>query len=98
MPVRPLSESHMTLTRRSTLAVLGAASTLTAAPARAAQTKASPTRLWYRQPARAWVEALVVVYVREKQARLHLISTDRKLQCFLMPKPTPGHLPRWAFL
>jgi alpha-L-fucosidase 2 len=49
----------MTLTRRSTLAVLGAASALTAAPARA-QAKASPLRLWYRQPAKEWVEALPV--------------------------------------
>ncbi|MBO9547177.1 glycoside hydrolase family 95 protein [Caulobacter sp.] len=49
----------MTLTRRSTLAVLGAASALTAAPARA-QVKAGPLRLWYRQPAKEWVEALPV--------------------------------------
>ncbi len=49
----------MTLTRRSTLAVLGAASALTAAPARA-QAKAAPLRLWYRQPAKEWVEALPV--------------------------------------
>ncbi|MBO9545032.1 glycoside hydrolase N-terminal domain-containing protein [Caulobacter sp.] len=50
----------MTLTRRSTLAVLGAASALTAAPARAAQAKAGPLRLWCRQPAKEWVEALPV--------------------------------------
>lgn len=50
----------MTLTRRSTLAVLGAVSALTAAPARATRTKASPPRLWYRQPAKEWVEALPV--------------------------------------
>jgi alpha-L-fucosidase 2 len=50
----------MTLTRRSTLAVLGAASALTAAPARAAQAKAAPLRLWYRQPAKEWVEALPI--------------------------------------
>ena len=49
----------MTLTRRSTLAVLGAASALTAAPARA-QVKTGPLRLWYRQPAKEWVEALPV--------------------------------------
>ncbi|WP_454715578.1 glycoside hydrolase family 95 protein [Caulobacter segnis] len=49
----------MTLTRRSTLAVLGAASALTAAPARA-QMKTQPLRLWYRQPAKEWVEALPV--------------------------------------
>ncbi|WP_454759603.1 glycoside hydrolase family 95 protein [Caulobacter segnis] len=49
----------MILTRRSTLAVLGAASALTAAPARA-QAKTQPLRLWYRQPAKEWVEALPV--------------------------------------
>ena len=50
----------MTLTRRSTLAVLGAASALTATPARAVRSKPSPHRLWYRQPAKEWVEALPV--------------------------------------
>ena len=50
----------MTLTRRSTLAVLGASSALAGVPARAAAPKASPYRLWYRQPAREWVEALPV--------------------------------------
>jgi len=50
----------MTLTRRSTLAVLGAASALTTASARAATAKASPLRLWYRQPAKEWVEALPI--------------------------------------
>ncbi|MBO9707916.1 MAG: glycoside hydrolase family 95 protein [Caulobacter sp.] len=50
----------MTLTRRSTLAVLGAASALSGASARAAEVKARPPRLWYRQPAREWVEALPV--------------------------------------
>ncbi|HJV43939.1 glycoside hydrolase family 95 protein [Caulobacter sp.] len=51
----------MTLTRRSTLAVLGAASAVTSASARAATPpKAPPLRLWYRQPAKEWVEALPV--------------------------------------
>lgn len=51
----------MTLTRRSTLAVLGATSALTAATARAATpSKSSPWRLWYRRPAETWVEALPV--------------------------------------
>ncbi len=50
----------MTLTRRSTLAVLGAASSLTFTPSRAATAKPSPLRLWYRQPAKEWVEALPV--------------------------------------
>ncbi|ADG10373.1 glycoside hydrolase family 95 protein [Caulobacter segnis] len=50
----------MTLTRRSTLAGLGAASAATAAHAGGATPKASPLRLWYRQPAKTWVEALPV--------------------------------------
>jgi alpha-L-fucosidase 2 len=50
----------MTLTRRSTLAALGASTALANAPARAATSKGSPPRLWYRQPAREWVEALPV--------------------------------------
>jgi alpha-L-fucosidase 2 len=50
----------MTLTRRSTLAVLGASSALAGVPARAATPKGSPYRLWYRQPAKEWVEALPV--------------------------------------
>jgi alpha-L-fucosidase 2 len=50
----------MTLTRRSTLAALGASTALAKRPARAAQAKASPLRLWYRQPAKEWVEALPV--------------------------------------
>ena len=50
----------MILTRRSTLAVLGASSALVGVSARAATSKASPHRLWYRQPAKEWVEALPV--------------------------------------
>jgi len=50
----------MILTRRSTLAALGAVSALPAASAHAAGGKASPLRLWYRQPAKQWVEALPV--------------------------------------
>ncbi len=50
----------MTLTRRSTLAILGATSALAATVARAAAPKASPLRLWYRQPAKEWVEALPI--------------------------------------
>jgi alpha-L-fucosidase 2 len=50
----------MTLTRRSTFAALGASTVLANAPARAATSKVSPPRLWYRQPAREWVEALPV--------------------------------------
>jgi alpha-L-fucosidase 2 len=50
----------MTLTRRSTLAALGASTALANAPAWAATSKGSPPRLWYRQPAREWVEALPV--------------------------------------
>lgn len=50
----------MTLNRRSTLAVLGAAASLTFTPSRAATVKPSPLRLWYRQPAKEWVEALPV--------------------------------------
>lgn len=49
----------MSLTRRSTLAVLGATTAL-AGTARAATAKASPLRLRYRQPAKEWVEALPV--------------------------------------
>lgn len=48
----------MTLTRRSALAALGAAPAMAGAAARAAT--ASPLRLWYRQPAKAWTEALPV--------------------------------------
>jgi alpha-L-fucosidase 2 len=51
----------MTLTRRSTLAALGAAPALAATSGRAATASSgSPFRLWYRQPANAWVEALPV--------------------------------------
>jgi alpha-L-fucosidase 2 len=50
----------MTLTRRFTLAALGASTALSGASARAAAPKRSPLRLWYRQPAKAWVEALPV--------------------------------------
>ncbi|MDR6625757.1 glycoside hydrolase family 95 protein [Caulobacter segnis] len=50
----------MTLTRRSTLAALGAAPALAATSGRAATSAGSPLRLWYRQPAKAWVEALPV--------------------------------------
>jgi alpha-L-fucosidase 2 len=49
----------MTLTRRSTLAALGVASGW-AGGAGAATANASPLRLWYRQPAKDWVEALPV--------------------------------------
>ncbi|WP_299005114.1 glycoside hydrolase N-terminal domain-containing protein [uncultured Caulobacter sp.] len=48
----------MTLTRRSTLAALGAAPAMAVVSARAGTV--SPLRLWYRQPAKAWVEALPV--------------------------------------
>ncbi|PZR33614.1 glycoside hydrolase family 95 protein [Caulobacter segnis] len=48
----------MTLTRRSTLAALGAASAMAATSARAGAV--APLRLWYRQPAKTWVEALPV--------------------------------------
>jgi len=51
----------MTLTRRSTLAGLGVVSVAaSAASARASTPKGSPLKLWYRQPAKAWVEALPV--------------------------------------
>jgi alpha-L-fucosidase 2 len=50
----------MNLTRRSTLAALGASTALSGVSARAAPPKTSPMRLWYRQPAREWVEALPV--------------------------------------
>nr|WP_231732173.1 glycoside hydrolase family 95 protein [Caulobacter sp. CCH9-E1] len=51
----------MTLTRRSTLAALGAAPALAATSGRAATASSgSPLRLWYRQPAKTWVEALPV--------------------------------------
>jgi alpha-L-fucosidase 2 len=50
----------MTLTRRFTLVALGASTALSAASARAATPKSSPLRLWYRQPAKAWVESLPV--------------------------------------
>src|SRR6187431_2689068 len=50
----------MNLTRRSTLAALGASTALSDASGRAAPPKASPMRLWYRQPAKEWVEALPV--------------------------------------
>ncbi|SFJ59765.1 glycoside hydrolase N-terminal domain-containing protein [Caulobacter sp. UNC279MFTsu5.1] len=50
----------MTLTRRSTLAALGASTALAGASSRAATPKRSPLRLWYRQPAKKWVEALPV--------------------------------------
>lgn len=50
----------MILTRRSTLAVLGASSALVGVSARADTSKSSPHRLWYRQPAKEWVEALPV--------------------------------------
>lgn len=46
------------LNRRSALAVLAAS--LAATESRASGVKASPLRLWYRQPAKAWVEALPV--------------------------------------
>ncbi len=48
----------MRLNRRSALAVLGAG--LAATGTRAATAKTSPPRLWYRQPAQQWVEALPV--------------------------------------
>lgn len=47
------------LTRRATLAVLGATTAL-AGTARAATARVSPLRLWYRKPAKEWVEALPV--------------------------------------
>jgi len=50
----------MILNRRSTLAILGATSALAGTSARAATTKTTPLRLWYRQPAKEWVEALPV--------------------------------------
>jgi alpha-L-fucosidase 2 len=50
----------MTLTRRFTLAALGASTALSGVSARAAAPKRSPLRLWYRQPAKVWVEALPV--------------------------------------
>jgi len=50
----------MTLTRRSTLAALGVSTALANGPASAATSKVSPPRLWYRQPAREWIEALPV--------------------------------------
>lgn len=53
----------MEATRRTTLSALGGVSLLAASlgSARAAATaKASPLRLWYRQPAKEWVEALPV--------------------------------------
>ncbi|MGR4865097.1 glycoside hydrolase family 95 protein [Caulobacter sp. LARHSG274] len=54
----------MALTRRTTLAravaLAAGASTGGSGLARAAAPKASPTRLWYRQPAQAWVEALPI--------------------------------------
>lgn len=50
----------MRLTRRTTLALAaGAAATGGLTPARAAA-PASPLRLWYRQPAKEWVEALPI--------------------------------------
>jgi len=51
----------MEATRRTALAALGGASMLASLrTARAAASKASPLRLWYRQPAKEWVEALPV--------------------------------------
>ncbi|KRA61942.1 alpha/beta hydrolase [Caulobacter sp. Root655] len=50
----------MNLTRRSTLAALGASTALGGGSAHAARPKTSPMRLWYRQPAKEWVEALPV--------------------------------------
>jgi alpha-L-fucosidase 2 len=51
----------MKLTRRATMAALGGgAMGLGAAGARAATAKPSPFRLWYRQPAKQWVEALPI--------------------------------------
>src|SRR3954463_10900747 len=48
----------MRLTRRTTLALAAGVATSGLAPARAAS--GSPLRLWYRQPAQEWVEALPV--------------------------------------
>jgi alpha-L-fucosidase 2 len=51
----------MKLTRRTTMAALGGgAMGLGAVGAYAATTKTSPFRLWYRQPAKQWVEALPI--------------------------------------
>jgi alpha-L-fucosidase 2 len=51
----------MKLTRRMTMAALGGgAMGLGAVGAYAATTKTSPFRLWYRQPAKQWVEALPI--------------------------------------
>jgi len=50
----------MTLTRRSTLAALGVSASLAGGPVRGASPGRSPLRLWYRQPAKTWVEALPV--------------------------------------
>ncbi|MBO9560329.1 MAG: glycoside hydrolase family 95 protein [Caulobacter sp.] len=50
----------MSLTRRSTLAVLGASASLTSGAVCGGAPKRSPLRLWYRQPAKEWVEALPV--------------------------------------
>ncbi len=52
----------MEATRRTALTAMGGASLLAASigSARAATPKAAPQRLWYRQPAKEWVEALPV--------------------------------------
>ncbi len=51
----------MEATRRTAVSALGGASILASlGTARAAAPKASPLRLWYRQPAKEWVEALPV--------------------------------------
>jgi alpha-L-fucosidase 2 len=52
----------MEATRRTALTAMGGASLLAASigSARAATPKVTPPRLWYRQPAKEWVEALPV--------------------------------------
>jgi len=50
----------MRMTRRTTLALAAGAATSGLTSARAAGATMSPMRLWYREPAKAWVEALPV--------------------------------------
>jgi len=50
----------MNVTRRTALAATAGASLVAASPVRAAAGKTAAPRLWYRQPAKEWVEALPV--------------------------------------
>lgn len=50
----------MNVTRRTALAATAGVSLVAASPARSAPAKAAAPRLWYRQPAKEWVEALPV--------------------------------------